>query len=474
MKILFLISEVEDIVKTGGLADVGKALPIALSELGHEVNVVLPYYKSAADAFKLSNAAPQQIIYSNGHSYAFDIKHLNFNGISVYFVDYPDYFNNDKLYSGDSKVSNAEKFTFFSLAALKTAEALGFKPDILHTNDWHTSMACYFAKHSPLSYEYFAQTKSVLTLHNAAFQGTESLTKIPCIEPTSPGMFVENNYLNMLKTGLLYADKICPVSSTYAQEIATPLGSHGIDDVIRQRIHYVEGVLNGCDYEQWDPSTDEFIAAHFSVDDMSGKATCKKDLQKTFGLNLNAKIPILGMVCRTTLQKGFGYLMPILEDILKHKVQIALVGTGQQDITKELHQIAKAHPKQFVFIEDFKPDYAHKVEAGADFFLMPSEFEPCGLNQMYSLAYGTVPIVRGIGGLKDTIVDIDEANGTGFIFYEPTPGALLSVVRKALLVRLEDNKKLQDVIARGMRQKFTWKKAAEKYVSVYDNARSSI
>jgi starch synthase len=467
MKILFLISEVEDIVKTGGLADVGKALPIALSELGHEVNIILPYYKAVADSFRLSNATPKQIIYTNGQSYAFDIKELNFNGIAIYFVDYPKYFNNDKLYSEDSNVGNAEKFTFFSLAALKTAEAVGFKPDILHTNDWHTSMACYFAKHSPLTYEYFAHTKSVLTIHNAAFQGTDNLVNIPSVEPTAAGMYVENNHLNMLKTGLLYADNICPVSTTYAQEIATPLGSHGIDDVIRQRINVVEGVLNGCDYEQWHPSTDEFIAAHYCIDDMSGKAACKKDLQKTFGLRANTKVPILGMVCRTTLQKGFGYLIPIIEDILKHSVQIALVGTGQKDITEELHRIANAHPTQFVFIEDFKPDYAHKVEAGADFFLMPSEFEPCGLNQMYSLAYGTTPIVRGIGGLKDTIVDIDEPEGTGFVFRQPTPQALLCVIRKALLVRLEDNKKLQAVIKRGMQKKFTWKEAADKYVDVY-------
>ncbi|MFQ3206863.1 MAG: starch synthase [Glaciecola sp.] len=467
MKILFLISEVEDIVKTGGLADVGKALPIALSELGHDVKIVLPYYKAAADSLKLANATPQQIIYTNGHSYAFNIKELNFNGISVYFVDYPEYFNNDKLYSDDSKVSNAEKFTFFSLAALKTAEAVSFKPDILHTNDWHTSMACYFAKHSPLTYNYFAHTKSVLTIHNAAFQGTDNLINIPSVDPTSPGMYVENNHLNMLKTGLLYADNICPVSTTYAQEIATPLGSHGIDDVIRQRINVVEGVLNGCDYEQWDPSSDEFITAHYSVDDMSGKAACKEDLQKTFGLKLDSKIPIIGMVCRTTLQKGFGYLMPIIADILKHNVQIALVGTGQKDITEQLHQIANAHPKQFVFVEDFKPDFAHKVEAGADFFLMPSEFEPCGLNQMYSLAYGTTPIVRGIGGLKDTIVDINESQGTGFVFNHPTPEALLSVVRRALLVRLEDGEKLQTVIKRGMQKKFTWKEAADKYVNIY-------
>lgn len=467
MKILFLISEVEDIVKTGGLADVGKALPIALCELGHEVKIVLPYYKAAADSLNLSNSAPQQIIYSNGRSYAFNIKELNFNGISVYFVDYPEYFNSDELYSENAKVSNAEKFTFFSLAALKTAEAVGFKPDILHTNDWHTSMACYFAKHSPLVYEHFAHTKSVLTIHNAAFQGTDDLRNIPSIEPASPGMFVENNHVNMLKTGLLYADRICPVSTTYAQEITTSLGSHGIDDVIRQRINVVHGVLNGCDYEQWDPSTDEYIAAHYSLADMSGKTVCKKDLQKTFGLKANAKMPILGMVCRTTLQKGFGFLMPILEDILKHKVQIALVGTGQKDITEELHRIADAHPQQFAFIEDFKPDYAHKVEAGADFFLMPSEFEPCGLNQMYSLAYGTTPIVRGIGGLKDTIADIDEPEGTGFVFYQPTPEALLSVIRKALLIRLEDNKKLKAVVKRGMQQKFTWQRAAEKYVEIY-------
>ncbi|MBF7074201.1 glycogen synthase [Glaciecola sp. MH2013] len=467
MKILFLISEVEDIVKTGGLADVGKALPLALSELGHDVKIILPYYQAAEQAFALSNCIAQQIIFVNGRSYAFDVKSINFNGIEVYFVDYPEYFAHEALYAIDSKVSNAEKFTFFSLAALKSAEAIGFKADILHTNDWHTSMACYFAKHSPLSYEFFAQTKSVLTIHNAAFQGVDKLSNVPSVDQVAPGMYIENGHLNMLKTGLLYADKICPVSPTYAQEISTPLGSHGIDDVIRQRISAVEGVLNGCDYEQWDPATDEYIAAHFSVDDMRGKAACKRDLQKTFKLKVSAKTPVLGMVCRTTLQKGFGYLMPVLESILKHDVQIALVGTGQQDITQQLHAIANAHPNKFVFIEDFKPDYAHKVEAGADFFLMPSEFEPCGLNQMYSLAYGTIPIVRGIGGLKDTITDVDSADGTGFIFYDPSPEALLSVVRKALLLRLEDKKRFAQIITNGMRKKFTWNRAAKEYEAIY-------
>ena len=470
MKVLFLISEVEDIVKTGGLADVGKALPLALAELGHEVKIVMPYYKAADDAFKLSNCVAQQIIYVNNRSYNFNIKSLNFNGIDVYFVDYPDYFAQEALYDANSPVSNSEKFTFFSLAALKASEAIGFRPDILHTNDWHTSMACYFAKHSPLVYEFFARTKSVLTIHNAAFQGVDKLSLVPSLDETAPGMYIENGYVNMLRTGLLYADKICPVSPTYAQEVATPLGSHGIDSVIRQRINSVEGILNGCDYEQWDPETDEFIAAAFNVDDLSGKAICKKDLQKTFGLKVSARAPIIGMVCRTTLQKGFGYLMPILEELLKHHVQIALVGTGQQDITEKLHNIANEHPKQFVFIEDFKPDLAHKIEAGADFFLMPSEFEPCGLNQMYSLAYGTVPIVRGIGGLKDTITDVDDEDGNGFIFYEPTPQALLSVIRKALLIRLEDKKRFSQLITNGMHKKFTWERAAKDYVAAYQSA----
>ena len=471
MKVLFLISEVEDIVKTGGLADVGKALPLALAALGHEVKVILPYYKAASDTLMLSSCIAQQILYVNDKSYSFNVKNLSFNGIDVYFVDYPDYFNSAALY-GESETSNAEKFTFFSLAALKTAEAIGFKPDILHANDWHTSMACYFAKHSPLSYEHFANTKSVLTIHNAAFQGVEHTQKVPSLDSKAPGMYIEHDHINMLKTGLLYADKICPVSQTYAQEISTPLGSHGIDDVIRQRINSVEGILNGCDYEQWDPNTDEFIAAHFTVDDMQGKSACKRDLQRTFGLRQNAKVPLLGMVCRTTLQKGFGYLMPILEELLEHDVQLALVGTGQKDITDELHRIAAAHPKRFVFIEDFKPDYAHKVEAGADFFLMPSEFEPCGLNQMYSLAYGTVPIVRGIGGLKDTIVDYGEENSTGFMFHEPSSEALLSVIRKALLVRLEAKKDFSALISRGMKQKFTWEKAAEKYSEVYSGVKN--
>lgn len=467
MNVLFLISEVEDIVKTGGLADVGKALPLALAELNHDVRIVMPYYAAAKALFDLPDATVEQVIYANGHTYSFAIKELEFNGIRVYLIDYPEYFAEQELYSKTTNVSNSEKFTFFSLAALKASEAVGFQPDILHCNDWHTSMACYFAKFDSQVSDFYRQCKSVLTLHNAAFQGVESIDNIKCISHFQPHLYVENGYLNLLKTGLLHADKICAVSPTYANEIATPLGSHGIYDVISQRRGDVVGILNGCDYEQWDPSTDAIIAAQYNSSSMKGKAACKADLQQMFDLPVTKSTPMIGMVCRATTQKGFGYIMPMLTQLLQHKVQIVIVGTGEDDITQELTRIASEHPKQFKFIHDFKPDYAHKVEAGADFFLMPSQFEPCGLNQMYSLAYGTLPIVRAVGGLKDTVIDIDNVEGNGFVFVEPTPDALLNTIRRALLFFHEFPSKLSAAKKRGMLQRFTWDVAAKYYLSLY-------
>jgi starch synthase len=467
MNILFLISEVEDIVKTGGLADVGKALPLALKDLGHDVRIFMPYYAQAKRTFKLPDACVNQVLHANEHRYEFGVKELNFENIKVYLIDYPEYFADEDLYSKTSQVSNSEKFAFFSLAALKAAETLAFKPQILHCNDWHTSIACYMAKHDPQIKEFYRDTKSVLSIHNAAFQGVEDLKNMKCVSAHQSHLYVDNGHINLLKTGLIHADKICPVSPSYAQEISTPLGSHGIDDVVRHRQNDVIGVLNGCDYEQWNPETDPVIAARYSVDDISGKAKCKAALQKEFNLPVTKNTPLLGMVCRTTIQKGFGFILPMLEQLLRHKVQIVIVGTGEEDITNPLAEIATKHPKQFAFINDFQSEYAHYVEAGADFFLMPSQFEPCGLNQMYSLAYGTLPIVRAVGGLKDTVKDIDLSDGNGFVFEEPNADALLNVIRKALLLFHEYPSQLTKARKRAMQVKFTWDVAAAKFQSIY-------
>jgi len=475
MQILFVISEVEDIIKTGGLADVGKALPLALKDLGHEVVIVMPYYKQVAETFNLSDAMPEQRLRVNEHHYSYHVKELDFHGIRTYLIDHP-YFSDAQSPYGDTSLgSNAERFTFLSLTALAVSANVSFQPDVVHCNDWHTAMTPYFMKSDYLARheiigdtEFFANSQSVITLHNAAFQGVETFNNVALLDHIDEHkVYNDNAHVNMLKTGIMYANKVCPVSRTYAKEITTIIGSHGVSDVINQAPQKVTGVLNGCDYSQWDPATDKYIPENYSSDNLHGKKACKALLQQDAGLPSDASIPVIGMVCRATRQKGFDYLMPILEQVLHHKVQIVIMGTGDETITSQLHGISHAFPEKFAFVEAFKPQWAHLIEAGSDFFLMPSEFEPCGLNQMYSLAYGTLPIVRNVGGLADTIIDVRHDNGTGFVFEEATSGSLLSTIRNALLTYQEAPARIQQMINIAMHTRFTWAEAAKQYEAVY-------
>lgn len=475
MKILFVISEVEDIIKTGGLADVGKALPLALKDLGHEVVIVMPYYKQVAESFDLVNAMPEQILKVNGASYSYNVKELDFHGIKTYLIDHPYFSNAQSPYADTTLASNAQKFSLLSVCALSVSATVSFQPHIVHCNDWHTAMTPYFMRSDYLlrhqilpDADFFEQTQTVLTLHNAAFQGVEELSNVNLLDAIDArNVYTDNGHVNMLKTGIMYANKICPVSPTYAKEITTVLGSHGVSDVINQAPEKVTGVLNGCDYTQWDPSTDELIPANYSLQNIDGKALCKAQLQKEAGLPVVKSVPVIGMVCRATRQKGFDFIMPILEQVLRHKVQFVIMGTGDETITSQLHGMSHAFPDKFAFVEAFKPQWAHLIEAGSDFFLMPSEFEPCGLNQMYSLAYGTLPIVRNVGGLADTITDVKYENGNGFVFDSPSSEALLSTIRNALLSYQESPARIKQMIKLGMRTRFTWENAAKEYEAVY-------
>jgi starch synthase len=475
MKILFVISEVEDIIKTGGLADVGKALPLALRDLGHDVRIVLPYYKQVAESFDLIDAMSEQIMHINGGTYSYGVKELDFHGIKTYLIDHPYFSEAQSPYGDTSLSSNAQRFSLLSICALSVSANVDFAPDILHCNDWHTALTPYFMnsdflnKHRIIADpEFFSSTKSIITLHNAAFQGVERLNLVPLLNHTDePLIYTDNGHVNMLRTGVMYSDNVCPVSKTYAQEITTYLGSHGISDVINQAPHKVTGVLNGCDYTQWDPATDDLLPANYSVGEMKGKAVCKQALQKVAKLPQIKSIPLIGMVCRATKQKGFDFIMPIIEDVLKHKVQFVIMGTGDANIVRQLHEISNKHPEQFHFLEAFKPELSHLIEAGADFFLMPSEFEPCGLNQMYSLAYGTLPIVRHVGGLADTVIDISKENANGFSFDKPSESELLSTIRNALLTYHDSPSKIKKMVEVGMETRFTWQTAAKNYEEVY-------
>lgn len=478
MNIVLAISEIEGLVKTGGLADVGKALSLELAAREHKVSVFLPYYSVLEGIEELSYLHTIEVnepLLSQSQIYQFDLKHTQWRGVDLYLVDYPEYFHRNGLYNDQYHAfdDNGERFSFFSGAVLHSMIHLGISADIIHCHDWHTAVLPFLLKHNKA--DMLKQTSSIVTIHNAAFQGVFQIETVPFLRH-HPAILsqVHGGYINMLKMGLEFADKITTVSPNYANEIRTPLGSHGLHDVLTMRHNDLSGILNGCDYSLWDPSCDPYLTAPYSVDDTSGKQNCKQDLQHSFSLDENSQLPVIGMVCRLTDQKGFSYLLPIIPELLKHKVQLVIAGTGDPSVCMALNTLVEHYPKQLAFFNGFSDEMAHKIEAGADFFLMPSQFEPCGLNQMYSLAYGTLPIVRAVGGLRDTVIDIHEqpSNATGIVFHEPNSDALLACLRRALLFYHESPDEFMAVQTRGMRMKFTWQSACNEYEALYEQLQS--
>ncbi|MDN2662816.1 glycogen synthase GlgA [Psychromonas sp. 14N.309.X.WAT.B.A12] len=478
LKILFISSEVEGFSKTGGLADVAKALPLELRNMGHEVVIITPFYRTLEHRetahqvhqlhLKTDNARPD---------IPFSVQALSLDGIKVLAIDNAHYFDRAGLYGEENNAyaDNGERFAFFGLAALLTAIAEDFSPDIVHCNDWHTGLVPYLLKARFHNNNHFIDTKTVLTSHNSAYQGIfekSQLNLIPEVSSCMDERVLEGySYINFLKVGVIYADKINTVSPNYASELLTTLGSHGMSDHFIERIHDFEGILNGCDYNDWSPETDKLIPYHFDSNDLSGKEKCKEALQKEVGLSVN-DTPIFGMVCRLTDQKGFGLIIPILESFLRHNVQLVIVGSGDPAITGHLTALAAHYSDNFKFINGYSNELSHLIEAGSDFFLMPSIFEPCGLNQLYSLAYGTLPIVRAVGGLKDTVIDYDQDpdNANGFMFYEPNANELLNILRRALLLYIEHPEEMLRVKTQAMRSHFYWSDSAKHYERLYHSA----
>lgn len=474
MDILFVVSEVEGLVKTGGLADVGRALPIELKEQGHDVRIMMPYYKMLADNFDSVAVGDPQILYANDRQYQYTIRQIDLDGLIVYCIDFPLYFARDGIYSDDYHAypDNAERYAFFSMAALHASGVLGFKPNIVHCHDWHTALVPFFLKQDNTGF--YANTRSVLTVHNGAYQCQSLLAEIPFLHPYHEIATHQDQSgcINFLKIGVMNATKINAVSPQYGEELKSPLGSHYMYHEYMTRQHDLTGILNGCDYSQWDPISDSELPKNYSLSDMSGKAVCKATLQKEVGFEVNDKVPLIGMVCRLTEQKGFGFIMPILANLMQHNVQFLIIGTGDPSISETLHLFAKSQPDKFIFREEFSNRMAHLLEAGSDYFLMPSLFEPCGLNQMYSLAYGTIPIVRAVGGLKDTVIDLeqDPEQATGFVFEHPEASSLLHCIRRAILFYYEYPDKYQAMQARAMETRFTWRDAAIQYKGLYEDA----
>jgi starch synthase len=472
LNILFAASEVAGFAKTGGLADVAAALPKALKKLGHNVIVVMPrYYK--IDPAKLTKLeSPLGVPMGKKGEFWAAVYTTMMGDVPVYFIDYERYFGRGGLYEDHdgSYEDNGNRFIFFSKAALQLCKMLHFTPDIIHANDWHTAAIPLLAK-TRFVHD-FAYAKSVLTIHNLQHQGHfhKNLMELMEVgwEHFNSHEFESFNGVNLLKGGIMHADAVTTVSKKYAQEIQTQEFGFGLEGHIQAHAHKLFGILNGVDYEEWNPSLDPFIAQKFDVDDMNGKLECKRAIQTHFGLEVRDDVALIGFVGRLAEQKGIGLISGIIHGLLDMNVQIVMLGTGEKWAEGFFSDVAH-HRENFGLHVGYSDALAHQIEAGCDMFLMPSLFEPCGLNQIYSLRYGTLPIVRATGGLDDTIQNFDEhhKHGNGFKFYDATQEALYYTVLWAVNIYYKDQESFKEMQRAAMQNHFSWEESAKSYVDVY-------
>ncbi len=479
LKILFTASEVVPFAKTGGLADVAGALPKALAKLGHEVVVVMPRYY-AIDKGGLEHVpGPLGVpMGPMGELWAGVYKdELPGSHVPIYFIDYEAFYGRSGLYAdeqGFSYSDNDNRFAFLSKAAFRLCEKIGFKPDVIHAHDWHTAAQPALA-HSRF-YEGFHDAATVLTIHNLQHQGIFFKGLIDVLEigweRFDPHRFEAMDGVNLLKGGIAEADVVTTVSRKYAQEIQTPAFGFGLHDHIRAHAHKLYGILNGVDYDEWNPAIDPLIAQNYDIDDMRGKGVCKADLQRHFGLPMDESVPLIGFVGRFAEQKGIGLIAQAIEGLLHLGTQIVMLGTGEKWAEGFFSDIAGRYSDRFACHVGYSNALAHKIEAGSDLFLMPSLFEPCGLNQIYSLRYGTLPIVRATGGLDDTIVNFDPASraGNGFKFHDATADALYHTVKWAVDTWRYDPNSFERMRKNAMQARFDWAHAAAQYEDLYYHA----
>ncbi len=475
MRVVMAASEVVPYAKSGGLADVVGALPRALQRLGIEVAVIMPKYRSITpERFPLRRTDWRlQVPVSSQTVTAGVLQSELDDQVPVYLVEADQYFARAGLYGtadGDY-LDNAERFAFFGRAIPALLQHLG-APDILHCHDWQTALAPVFLRADLTRYPDLPRVRTVLTVHNLGYQGLFwhfdwHLLNLDWRYFSSEWLEFFGK-INYLKGGIVCADAITTVSPTYAQEIQTPEFGHGLDGVLVARRQALSGILNGVDYEDWSPEHDAYIAAPYSADDLAGKATCKADLQAVVGLPVDPTAPLIGIVSRLADQKGFDLLAAIAPQLLRKRLQVVVLGSGDalyQDLFLELQRRFK---KRLAVRIAFDNALAHKIEAGSDMFLMPSRYEPCGLNQMYSLRYGTIPVVRATGGLQDSVVEFDarRGEGTGFKFMEYTGEALMACVEHAL--RTFRNATAWGTLTRNaMHADFSWDRSALAYAELY-------
>lgn len=461
MKVAFVSSEVVPFSKTGGLGDVAGALPGALSALGAEVVVITPLHRSARrhDPQPTSHRLRVPV---GASAVEVGVRRRG----NVYFLEHDPSFDRDGLYgnaAGDYP-DNAARFVLLCRGAMELLRAIGV-PDVLHAHDWQAGLTPIYAR--TLYGPEFERAATVFTIHNLAYQGCFWHWDLPLLGlDWSHFNWRDLEFygkISFLKAGLVWADALTTVSPTYAKEIQTSDQGYGMDGILRERSEVLHGILNGADTTEWDPSRDPYLPARYSVRSVAGKAACKAELQRRLGLPVRPDAPVLGMVVRLTEQKGIDLLVATVDRLLEQDVQLAVLGTGERRYEEALRQAAERHRSRISLTLAFDDRLAHLIEAGSDLFLMPSRYEPCGLNQIYSLRYGTVPVVRATGGLADTVAE----GLTGFTFGPYTPEAFLGAVRRALEA-FRTPEAWSRMMAAGMSQDFSWTSSARRYLELYE------
>ena len=481
MRILCAASEVDPFAKTGGLADVAGALPKALASLGHDVRVVMPLYQQVPrERFNLRPTAVTVSIALGTRALEGRVWEavLPKSRVVTYFIEQPELFHREGLYQlqGKDHPDNLARFSFFAQAALHALPRLGWQPEVIHCHDWQTALMVPHLRRGAIGQEsFFASIGTVFTIHNLAYQGLFPKDQWPLTQLPETSFSINGlefyDQINCLKGGLVCAGMLTTVSPTYAREIQTKEFGCGLDGVLLTRAGDLVGILNGIDPDEWGPTADPHVTAQYSVDALAGKALCKQALQRRQRLPEQHDL-LIGMIQRLAEQKGIDIFVEALEALMTLPIQIVILGTGDPKYHAQLQQAAATFPGRLSVSLAFDNALAHQIEAGAEAFLMPSRFEPCGLNQMYSMRYGTVPIVKRVGGLADTVVDVTPETSraktaTGFVFNEHSAAALIGAVKRALAA-FRDHALWNQLVQSGMRQDFSWDHSAREYVSVYE------
>ena len=478
MKILFVASEVTPFAKTGGLADVAGALPKSLKTLGHDVRIMMPFYSMVEKGgMAVRKGRKSASVMIDGVEKKGFLRQASLGEIPVYLIENKEYFARDELYGtpkGDYP-DNAQRFSFFCRCVLELLKKMDFRPDIIHCHDWQTALIPHYLKHERKHDPFFAKTGIIFTIHNLAYQGLFPRESLDTMGLSRDCFAIDGlefyGKVNLLKGGILSADVVTTVSEAYCHEIQTPEMGCGLHGVLHNRKDDLFGILNGIDYDEWNPAMDKDIMKNYSHASLSGKMVDKIGLQRLMGLASAPEIPVFGMVSRMVAQKGFDLICELLPMFAKAPAQLVVLGTGEERYMKAMSDIKGSGARNIAFTRGFEHSLAPRVYAGSDAFLMPSFFEPCGLGQLIAMRYGTVPVVRRTGGLADSVFDPMDSDKTpnGFVFDEYTPEALWTAINRAMTA-YQDKVLWKKLMRRGMSCDYSWQNSVHKYLELYRKA----